>query len=103
MQVAARRIAAPLCTGAIAITLWSADLINLQTEDSGLLKLLVQLSGVSVPHSKALNILFQIGIGLAMAVGYSLLLKSLWRAPAWLFGLGSATAEWVANAFVVLL
>ena len=107
MQAVPRRIAASLCAGAIAIALnvaalWSADLVHLQTAHGGLVKLLVQLTGVAVPHSQVFNIEFHVGVGLVMAVGYSLLLEPLWRGPPWLLGLVCATAVWIANAFIVL-
>ena len=107
VQAIPRRIAASLCAGAIAIalnvaTLWSADLIHLQTAHGGLLKLLVQRAGISVPHSEAFNITFHVAVGLAMAVGYSLLLEPLWRGTPWRLGLIYAAAVWIANAFVVL-
>jgi hypothetical protein len=64
--------------------------------------MLVQLTGVSAPHSEAFNIAFHVGVGVAMAVVvYSLLLEPLWRWPPWLLGLVSAAAVWIANAFIV--
>ena len=107
MRAAPRRIAASLCAGAIAIALnvvalWSADLIHLQTAHGGLVKLLVQLTGISLPRSEAFDIGFHVGVGLAMAVCYSLFLEPLWRRPPWLLGLIYAAAVWIANAFVVL-
>lgn len=106
-QAAPHRIAASLYAGAIAIAinelaLLSADLIHLQTAHGGLLKLLVQLTGLPVPHSDAFAITFHVIVGLAMAVIYGLLLEPLWRGQPWLLGLVYAAATWIANAFVVL-
>jgi hypothetical protein len=107
MQAAPRRIAASLCAGAIAIALnevalLSADLIHLQTAHGGLLKLLVQLTGLPLPHSDAFSIAFHVIVGLTMAVAYGVFLEPLWRGPSWLLGLLYAAATWIANAFLVL-
>jgi hypothetical protein len=107
IQAAPRRVAAALCAGAIAITLnemvlQSADLIHLQTAHGGLLKLLVQLTGLPVPHSDVFSIAFHMLVGLAMAVAYGLLLEPLWRGSLWMLGLTYAAVTWIANAFLVL-
>ena len=107
MQAIPRRIAASLYAGAIAIVLnvvalWSANLIHLQTAHGGLLKLLVQMTGISVPHNDAFDIAFHVLVGMAMAIVYGVLLEPLWRGPAWLLGLIYAGAVWIGNAFVVL-
>jgi hypothetical protein len=96
-----------LCAGAVAIALneavlLAADLIGLQTAHGGLLKLLVQLTGLIVPHSDAFNIAFHIAVGLAMAVLYGLVLAPRWRGKPWALGLLYAVAVWVMNAFLVL-
>lgn len=107
IQAAPRRIAASLCAGAVAIVLneaalLSADVIHLQTAHGGLLKLLIQLTGLPVPHNDAFGISFHVIVGLTMAVVYGVFLEPLWRGPAWLLGLLYAAATWMANAFVVL-
>jgi hypothetical protein len=107
IQLAQKRIPAALCAGAIAIgvnviALWGADLVHIQTAHGGLLKLLLQLTGVRAPDSAAFSIVFHVMVGLAMAVVYGLLLEPLWRWSPWSLGLAYAIAVWIANAFVVL-
>ena len=107
LQTASRRSVASLCAGAIAIAinvaaLWSADLFHVQTAHGGLLKLLVQLTGLPAPRHGGFDIVFHVVVGLVMAVVYGLLLKPLWRWPPWLLGVIYAAVTWIANAFVVL-
>jgi hypothetical protein len=102
-----RRIVGSLGAGAVAMALnlaalWSAELIHLPTAHGGLLKLLVQFTGLSLPHVASFKIAFHVVVGLAMAVIYALFLEPRWPASALTLGLAYAAIVWVGNAFVVL-
>jgi hypothetical protein len=102
-----RRIVASLGAGAITIALnmaalWSADLVHLPTAHGGLLKLLVQLTGLPLPHDGTFKAAFHVVVGLTMALVYGLFLEPQWRASAFTLGLTYAAVVWVVNAFVVL-
>ena len=101
------RTAASLLAGAVAITLntaalASADLVPLATAHGGLLRFLVQQTGIAAPAGPAFEAGFHVAVGLVMALVYGFALEPWLPGPPWWRGVIYAAAGWLANAVIVL-
>ena len=103
------RAAAALVAGTIAIVLNTlaldaARLVPLATDNGGLLRFLVVLTGGAfpAPASTVFQTGFHITVGFAMAFFYAFVLEPWIRVPSWLRGVLFATAVWLIYALIVL-
>jgi hypothetical protein len=103
------RAAAALVAGTIAIVLNtlaldSARLVPLATDNGGLLRFLVVLTGGAfpAPASTVFQTGFHITAGFAMAFFYAFVLEPWIRVPSWQCGVLFATAVWLIYALIVL-
>ena len=117
------RATATLLAGAIAIAintvlLAAADWMPLVTARGGILKLLTTYFGQPLAHlgvgsawaglglpapgGTAFQLGFHVGVGLAMALLYGVVLEPALAGPAWRKGLVYGAAAWLANAAIVL-
>lgn len=107
MAVIARRAWNGLSAGVVALVLNMAalriaDLVGIPTAHGGLLRLLVNASGTPMPHGTWIQAGFHIGVGLAMALTYAVVLEPAWPGHPVRLGSHSAATVWLVNAGIVL-